>query len=347
MGLAPMDGITDPAFRSLISQQGAPDVIFTEFVNADTLSTGSWQQLLLLRNPSHFQPTIAQLYGSQPKHFFQLAPLLCELGFAGIDINMGCPCKKIAARGAGAGLILNPSNAQEIIRATKKGISDWIDGKNWDEMGLPTKVFNKVLTLFPFKKTAPTKRRSIPVSVKTRLGFDTIVIDDWIPALLEEEPAVISIHGRTLKQMYQGESNWDVIARAAEIIHQTKTLVLGNGDIRSLESAQKRIMETQVDGVLLGRITIGQPWIFRNLETWKSNPSQYNVFEPNKSEIFNIISQQGKLIAQLDGKDRIRKIFKYLHHYLRRMPDGENKKKQLFMTKSYEEFVKVLEDFRI
>src|SRR5262249_32455844 len=107
-----------------------------------------------------------------------------------------------------------------------------------------------------------TPRRTIPVSVKTRLGYDRVVIDDWIPFLLSESPAAIALHGRTLAQQYRGEADWKAIGRAAEIVRGTGTILLGNGDIRSAGTAVRRIRETGVDGVLLGRIAIGNPWIF-------------------------------------------------------------------------------------
>ena len=106
----------------------------------------------------------------------------------------------------------------------------------------------------------------MPVSVKTRLGYDAVVIEDWVSVLLEERPEVISIHGRTLMQMYRGRADWGAIARAAKLIRQTSTLVLGNGDVESLQDLVARVQETKVHGVLIGRGALGNPWIFRAKE---------------------------------------------------------------------------------
>ena len=107
------------------------------------------------------------------------------------------------------------------------------------------------------------ERLPIPVSVKTRLGYDRIVVEDWMATLLEENPAAISLHGRTLQQGYKGNADWGAIARAVEVGKGSETLILGNGDLQDMTQVQRRVRETQVDGVLLGRVAQGNPWIFR------------------------------------------------------------------------------------
>ena len=112
-------------------------------------------------------------------------------------------------------------------------------------------------------------RRAIPVSVKTRLGYDDVVVEAWIRTLLEEKPAAITLHGRTLKQQYKGSADWDAIARAVEIAGHSDTLILGNGDLRDMADVYRRVRETHVDGVLIGRAAQGEPWIFRAKEQVK------------------------------------------------------------------------------
>jgi tRNA-dihydrouridine synthase len=114
-------------------------------------------------------------------------------------------------------------------------------------------------------------RRSIPLSIKTRIGYDQIVIDDWMANLLEEKPAAISIHGRTLKQGYKGDADWDAIASAVEIAKPTPTLILGNGDLRDMSDVYRRVRQCGVDGVLLGRAAEGNPWIFKAKEHLKQS----------------------------------------------------------------------------
>src|SRR5205807_4392782 len=135
--------------------------------------------------------------------FYQVAQVICELGFDGLDLNMGCPSKNVSARGCGAALIRNPPLAREIIRAAQAGVRDWASGHRLEAIGLRPRVIHRVSALVS-ERTGDTNRirRPIPVSVKTRLGYDSVVIEDWVSILLEERPEAISIHGRTLAQMY-------------------------------------------------------------------------------------------------------------------------------------------------
>src|SRR3989344_3827396 len=143
----------------------------------------------------------------------------------------------------------------------KQGAADWAEGRRINEIGLPDQIVREVL-----KRSKPltAKRVALPVSVKTRIGHSSIVVEDWVKHLLEAEPVNISIHGRTLKQMYTGRSDWEAIAHAAEIIHKTQTTVLGNGDVECLTDANSKIEQFGVDGVLIGRAAMGNPWLFQN-----------------------------------------------------------------------------------
>jgi tRNA-dihydrouridine synthase len=177
---------------------------------------------------------------------------------------MGCPAKNVAASGSGAALIRTPALAREIIRETRRGIDDWVAGQRLDQLGLRQKLRETVKASNQLRNgwVTPAPRRSIPLSVKTRIGYDQIVIEDWIANLLEEKPVAISIHGRTLKQGYKGDADWDSIARAVELAKPTPTLILGNGDLRDMGDVYRRVRQCGVDGVLLGRAAEGNPWIF-------------------------------------------------------------------------------------
>src|SRR2546422_3620192 len=159
-------------------------------------------------------------------------------------------------------LIRNPPLAREIIRAVHAGVTDWAAGHRIETIGLRPKVVERVLALTS-GRDGSRPRKPVPVSVKRRLGYDAVVIEDWVSILLEEQPDVISIHGRTLTQMYRGRADWGAIARAAKLIRETSTLVLGNGDVESLHDLVTRVQETQVHGVLIGRGALGNPWIFQ------------------------------------------------------------------------------------
>jgi tRNA-dihydrouridine synthase len=183
------------------------------------------------------------------------------MGFDGIDINMGCPDNDVAKRGGGAALIRNPKLAKEIIFAVVKGVNDWSQGITLEKAGIsPDSI--QFIEDFITKNSIQEKRVGIPVSVKTRIGFDSIVIEEWVKHLLETPISNISIHGRTLKQMYTGLADWEAIGRAAEIIKQTDVTVLGNGDIKSLEEAHQKVTHYCLDGVLVGRATFGNPYFF-------------------------------------------------------------------------------------
>ncbi len=265
IGLSPMDGVTDASFRWIAARHGAPDITVTEFVNVDAAIHAPHTLIRDFTYAEIERPIIAQIYGHTPELFYKAAHVVCELGFDGLDINMGCPAKNVAASGSGAALIRTPALAREIIRETRRGIDDWVAGQTLDQLGLRQKLRETVKASNQLRSgwVTTTTRRPIPLSVKTRIGYDQNVIEDWIANLLEEKPVAISIHGRTLKQGYKGDADWDAIARAVEVAKPTRTLVLGNGDLRDMADIYRRVRQCGVDGVLLGRAAEGNPWIFK------------------------------------------------------------------------------------
>ena len=271
IGLSPMDGVTDASFRFIAAKYGPPDVTVTEFVNVEAALYAPHTLIRDLAYSEIERPVVAQIYGHTPELFYKVAHVIGELGFDGLDINMGCPAKTVASKGSGAGLILKPELAQSIIRAARHGIEDWSAGQTLDDLGLKPALIQGVLELNRLRTSRETlrARQPIPVSVKTRLGYDDVVVDDWIRTLLEEKPAAITLHGRTLKQQYKGNADWDAIARAVEIAKNSDTLILGNGDLRDMADVYRRVRETHVDGVLIGRAAQGEPWIFRAKEQVK------------------------------------------------------------------------------
>jgi tRNA-dihydrouridine synthase len=182
------------------------------------------------------RPIVAQLFSSTPEHMEQAAALCLELGFDGVDINMGCPDKSIEKQGCGSAMIKNPAKAAEIIRAAKRG--------------------------------AKSDAGGIPVTVKTRLGYNHDQLEEWLPHLINERPAAITVHARTRKEMSKVPARWERIARAVEIrdsiLGADKHLVriIGNGDALSLEDARAKALATGADGVMLGRAIFGNPWLF-------------------------------------------------------------------------------------
>lgn len=271
IALAPMDGVTDAAFRYITDKYGKPHILFTEFTSVEGLSRGAEVLLEAFVHHSTQTPIVAQIFGAEPESFYKTAFILGEMGYDGIDINMGCPDKNVAKHGGGAGLIRTPELAKRIVRETRRGIQDWAAGKTMEEAGLPEQIYEHVNRYKQSHLDQIKPRRELPVSVKTRIGYDKIVTTEWISHLLETEPVNISLHGRTLKQMYTGTADWDEIAKAAELVHRTDTLILGNGDIKSVHEAADRSRTYGTDGALIGRAAFGNPWLFADTQTdWKT-----------------------------------------------------------------------------
>lgn len=229
--LAPMADVTDPAFRRVIAKYGKPDVMWTEFVSADGLFLGGYDDLVKdLAFTEQERPMVAQFFTSSPEMMRKAAALANTLGFDGVDINMGCPDKNVEKHGAGANLIKFPILAQEIVHAAKEGAGN------------------------------------LPVSVKTRIGWAKNELETFLPTLLETKPAVITIHARTRDEMSLVPARWEHVKRAVEIRDElrSETLIFGNGDIASVEDAQQNAARTGCDGVMIGRAIFGNPWLFAN-----------------------------------------------------------------------------------
>lgn len=262
IGMAPMDGVTDAAFRFMAAKYGKPDVMFTEFVPVDGICAGAEKVLDGFIYDESERPIVAQIFGGTPENFYKVAPILCELGFDGIDINMGCPDRAIVKQGGGASLIDNPETAKEIVAEVKRGINDWAAGKELKEFGLADNIVGWVKSrAFPRSET----REAIPISVKTRIGINKNSISEWAKHLIEMELECVCIHGRTLKQGYEGQADWEAIAEGAEIIKKSGAIVFGNGDIKDLQIAKERIEKYNIDGVLIGRAVMGAPWFFNEV----------------------------------------------------------------------------------
>ena len=257
IGLAPMDGITDEPFRLIAVKYGKPDLLTTEFTSVEGICAGAVKILDAFIYCKKEQPIMAQLFGVTPEAFYKAFFVIAQMGFAGVEINMGCPAKNVSSMGAGASLINTPSLAIKIIMSVRKAAKDYANGKTYENVNLPDTICNHLKN----KKSVP---RIIPVSIKTRIGYGKNNVKEWIKHLLETSPANISLHGRTLKQMYGGSADWEAIGSAADIVKKTETSILGNGDIKSVSEAFQKCEHYNLDGVLIGRAALGNPWIFSN-----------------------------------------------------------------------------------
>lgn len=265
--LAPMADVTDAAFRRIIAKHGAPDVMWTEFVSANGLCSPGRKVLLHdLEFTDAERPIVAQLFTSNPDTMREAAALCQEVGFDGIDINMGCPDKTIEKQGAGAGMIKTPKIARAVIRAAKEG--------------------------------AP----NLPISVKTRIGYNKNEIATWVPEILAEGVAALTMHCRTRKEMSLVPARWEHIREVVDLRNKLapETLIIGNGDIRDIADARAKAKEFGADGVMLGRAIFGNPWLFTSLDrNSKKNGGKQVV--PTTKEKLEAMVEHTKLFEKLLG----------------------------------------------
>ena len=224
-----MDDVTDVVFRQLVDDWAPADLYFTEFANADGLqSPGSKAVLQKLRKGESEDKVVAQIWGLQPDNYFKAAQQIAEMGFGGVDINMGCPVRNVIKKGCCSALINNPPLAAELIAATKAGAGD------------------------------------LPVSVKTRIGYNTIQTEEWCGFLLEQDLAALIVHGRTTKEQSSVNCHWEELAKLPALRDDLapQTVVVGNGDIATREQGQQLAEHHRLDGVMIGRGVFANPYVF-------------------------------------------------------------------------------------
>lgn len=295
--LAPMEDVTDTVFRQLIREvnstdgQIRPDVMFTEFTSVEGIeSEGADMVMKRLKYTETERPLVAQIWGITPENYYNSAKKIVEMGFDGIDINMGCPVRKVIQKGACSALIKNPALAREIVMATQEGAGD------------------------------------LPVSVKTRIGFSKIQTEEWIGFLLEEaKPTVLTVHGRTVKELSKVPNHWEEIGTAVKFRNEIqkdlseKTLILGNGDISSYQEGIEKIELYGLDGVMIGRGVFENPWIF--------NPD-VKIEEKTKVEKLKLMEKHIQLFSETWGEN---KSFNVLKKYFKIYINGFRGAKELRM----------------
>lgn len=302
--LAPMDGVSDATFREIIAKVARPDVFFTEFTNVEALqSSGRDSQVRRFDYTENQRPIAAQIWGINPENYYKSAKLIKKLGFDGIDINMGCPVRDVVKIGACSALMKNLKLAEEIIKSTIKGAG------------------------------------GLPVSVKTRLGFDSIQIEDWIGFLLQFDLAAIIIHGRTVREMSLVPAHWDEIGKAVELRNRLKKniLIVGNGDINSYEDALEKSKKFGVDGVMIGR------GIFQNIAIFDKNNKQLS-----RDERLNILLNHARLfIKKWEGDKSFLILRKFFKIYAQDFDGAKEMRIKLMETKSLNEVEKIIKDVKL
>lgn len=227
--LAPMEDVTDVVFRHVVSEAGRPDVFFTEFTNTESFChpEGIHSVRGRLTFTEDEQPMVAHIWGDKPEHFREMSIGMAEMGFKGIDLNMGCPVANVATKGKGSGLIQRPETAAEIIQAAKAG--------------------------------------GLPVSVKTRLGYSEIdEWRDWLKHVFEQDIANLSIHLRTRREMSKVDAHWELIGEIKKLRDEIApdTLLTINGDIPDRKTGLELAKKYGIDGVMIGRGIFHNPYAF-------------------------------------------------------------------------------------
>lgn len=268
IALAPVDGVTDAAFRQVVDELGKPDVMYTEFITTEGLFRGRETLLHALDKHSTSTPIIAQFFGPHP-HFYSYAFFIAaELGFSGVDVNMGCPDTHIVKKGGGAALLLDLPRAKEIIHVLLKSREEWNNGKRLNDTDLPENMkqaVHKMITNSTNSTNSTNLTNStIQISVKTRIGYHESQVNEVIPFLIECGVERIAIHGRTFDARYSGNASWEEIAKAKELTKGTDVALWGSGDIKSISEAKEKMRVYGVDGVLIARAAFGNPWIFKD-----------------------------------------------------------------------------------
>jgi nifR3 family TIM-barrel protein len=302
--LAPMENVTDLVFREIVTTLlPKPNVLFTEFTNVEALTSVGFEKTIPRLNFNEIQrPIVAQIWGVDPESFYKSAKLIQKLKFDGIDINMGCPDRAVIKGGAGAALINNKSLVKEIISAVKKGAD------------------------------------KLPISIKTRIGFGSVVTSEWITFLLEQKIDALTIHGRTAKQMSKGIADWNEIKKAVEIKNKIspETLIIGNGDVESYSQVIDVHKKFGVDGVMIGRGIFKNPWVFdKSLEPKKHIENEYIAV------LLKHISLNEKTRNDPKSFEPMKKFFKM---YINNFKGASILRQRLMETKNYSEVKKLLKN---
>lgn len=274
--LAPMEDVTDIGFRLLCKKMGA-SMVYSEFVAADALIRLVNRSLQKLQVCDDERPVVIQIYGKEVEPMVEAAKIVVEQGHPDVlDLNFGCPVKRVAGKGAGAGMLQNPEKMLEITRA----------------------VVNAV---------------NIPVTVKTRLGWDDNhkIIVDLAERLQDCGIQALTIHGRTRAQMYTGEADWTLIGEVKNN-PRMHIPIIGNGDITTPERAKECFDRYGVDAIMVGRATFGRPWIFKEIRDYL-NPSQtQTVMDPVIESPYPVMSNDWKIdVLREQVLQSVRRIDEY------------------------------------
>ena len=394
----PMDGITDMAYRELVAEMGGAGPLYCEFVNVKGLIYENPKTLFELRFTEKQNPTIVQLFGHEPEEFYEAAKIAINLGFPAIDVNMGCPAHKVASKGGGCALMGDTENARKIVEETIRGANEQFKiVKSLNQQSDNEKVSLSASQLVDLsgnndlvgqadKQTSRQDDNPIEVSCKMRLGInDKELVYKHAPQMLEGGVKAIAIHGRTLKQMYTGEADWEPLLKMRKFIDENyrfedsslKPKLFGSGDVKSLYEAFLRILITGVDGVMIGRGSFGNPWVFekkrvdlmkkylleiqnafgkKSGEFIQEEIESYKGIEKIKTDLANhkptfdelaeMAIHHAKIMEADKAQSGIVQMRKHLGWYFMGFDGAKELRNQLVRVNSVEEIENILSEFR-
>ena len=301
--LAPMDDVTDTVFRQIVVDAAKPGLFFTEFVNVDGLQSPGRDKLIKkLQFTTKEQPLIAQIWGKNLENFRRTAAELVEMGFAGIDLNMGCPDKTVVKNGCCSALINNRELASQIIKATQEGAAG-----------------------------------RVPVSVKTRVGFNHVDMS-WIEFLLEHNLDMLIVHGRTRKEMSEVPAHWDLIGQARELRDKISpnTLIVGNGDVENRAHGLELAKKYGLDGIMIGRGIFRDPFAFAAESPWPAYTKQQRI---------DLYRKHVELFAKTwaAGERNIQTLNKFCKVYISDFDGAKEFRERLMTAKSTDELLSLLD----
>jgi tRNA-dihydrouridine synthase len=300
--LAPMEGVTDSVFRQVLCDIGKPDLFFTEFLNVEGFcSKGREKVMHRLKFSEREKPIVVQLWGNVPEYYLETVKYVKTLKPDGVDINIGCSVRDVLSGGRCSALIKEKGLVKEIIEAVRSEAGD------------------------------------IPVSVKTRLGYDEIDIEGWIGFLLKLNLDLITVHGRLSKEGYSTPSRWDDITKCVKLRDEIspKTLIIGNGDVKTLKQGKEYVEKYRVDGFMVARGILNNPWLF----------SGRDKGEITREERIEVLVKHLRLFEKTwDGTKPFNSQKKYIKAYINNFKGANELRKELMATSSVKEVAQVLKE---
>ncbi|MDR2401863.1 MAG: tRNA dihydrouridine synthase DusB [Cytophagales bacterium] len=302
--LAPMEGVTDPPFRFFCKKFGV-DVTYTEFISSEGLIRNAEKSVKKLKISDSERPIGIQIFGHNVESMKLAATIAEEQNPDMIDINCGCPVKKVVAKGCGSALLKDIEKLQKMAAEVVRNVK-------------------------------------IPVTVKTRLGWDrnSIVVEELVERLQDVGVQAVTIHARTRCQMYSGEADWSYIGKVKNN-SRIKIPIIGNGDINSAEKTLAYKNKWGIDGIMIGRATIGHPWIFDEIKYSLEN-KKYE--RPNIEEI--ILQHMNMEKDYKNEHYAVVSLRKHYKNYFKHMPDVKNLKLQLMEAESIESVKEIFDNFK-